>query len=308
MKKKKIIWAVNPFRDNKKFRTQTGGLATFIANRAGLTIEPTFVANPQEIRVTFEIASLDQRKMLTFASQKLEESLPRIPTRHRPSTHVLYQSDLSISSSAQKLCKYASQQRAKFILTATHAQGGVGLLGIGSFTQALLSYADVPVVAVNPSHYRLKPLKRILFATDFSAASRRAFLKLCELAYKLKAEIVVCNIFVHPTFWVPDISGIYPGVPNIWESKYLDKLRADLETKTDRFAKLALDRGIRATRCVEEIVSGSIYKAILDSAHNHHVDMIAVAAESGQFTRGVLGTTAQRLVHHSDVPVWVYRP
>ena len=308
MSRHMFLWAVNPFRDKESFRDKAGKLASFLSQKTKWQVEPVFVSDPSEIRITFELASLDKQKIVKFAEEKLEKVLKKWRPKGRLPARTLFQNELSVSASAVELSAHAKKKGGKLILSATHAKGGVGLFGIGSFTQALLSHSAVPVLSMNPDRYRPRPIKRILFATDFSRDSRKAFLKLCELAKSLEAEIIISHIFQHPVYWVPDTNFMYPGLPEFWESDFLKKVRPELQEECELFARPARSARIKVSCSVKSAASSSTFSAIIDDARAHRADMIALAAEGGAFARGVLGTTTQRVVHNSAVPVWVYRP
>lgn len=304
MKNGKVIWAVNPFREDKKTRNKAQLLVTEVVRRTGWTVQPTFVADPAEIRITLETASVDKHPIVRFAEERLRNSLP---PKWRASARILFQKELSVSASAIALSREAHKQRAALTLVSTRAKGGIGLFGMGSFTQALVSNSLVPVLSINPARYKPSHVRRILFATDFSKESRKALRKLSELARALKCEVIICHIYLYPAYWVVDPMLFQPAALPLVDERFMRETRADLEKRCEKLAAEVRGQGVKASVAVRESISNSVPGGILHEASKSRADMIALACQSGKFVRGVLGTTTQRLVHDSPLPVWTYR-
>ena len=81
--------------------------------------------------------------------------------------------------------------KADAIAVSTHSKEGMDHFLLGSFAETLIHHSTIPVIAVNP---RTKPhasCKNILFPTDLSAESRKAFLKMIPLAKSWEAKVTV---------------------------------------------------------------------------------------------------------------------
>jgi nucleotide-binding universal stress UspA family protein len=52
--------------------------------------------------------------------------------------------------------------------------------------------------------------------------------------------------------------------------------------------------------------AGAVYRSVLEKSLADRADLIAVAARSTPSDSSLFGSTAQDIIRHSQVPVWVY--
>jgi len=138
----------------------------------------------------------------------------------------------------------------------------------------------------------------VLLATDFQEISERAQLAATELAKSAGARVVVMHAYQVPVFGFMD--GAY--VPSAAE---LEKpLAASRDALSDIGAK------IEAEGVPVEVVlrDGEAAQAILDTLKERGCDLIVVGSHGrGLLARALLGSVAQRVLRHADVPVLVVR-
>lgn len=302
---KTILWSVSPFMGSKPYQAKSVAFVKNLSKSMGLPVQPAYVMSPSELRVGYELGSVEPRRMANFASDKLENFLDEAGADMLPA-RVVYENELSVSACAAKLASEAKRLGATMIVSSTRANHGVGLLGVGSFTQALLSASKVPVLTLNPTDRPISAPKRILFATDFGPSSRKSLRDTCRIAKAFGAEVVVFHAFFKPAPWIPDASGFYMGLPADWEKDYSSQVQSARLKKAEALAKVARRYGVKARVSVVETVA-SVHSALFRQAKREKADWIALASASGGFLRGVLGTTAQRVVHDAKVPVLVLK-
>jgi universal stress protein A len=139
-------------------------------------------------------------------------------------------------------------------------------------------------------------IKRILVATDFSAAANHALSHACELAGKFGAELHVLHVVVEP-FPVAgtDVALIRPGesVANM-----IQKAKLDLAANTK---ELPLPNG---TRQVTEVIVGDPIERILKYAEENQIDLMTLGTHGHRgLSHLLLGSVAEKIVRLAKCPV-----
>jgi nucleotide-binding universal stress UspA family protein len=98
---------------------------------------------------------------------------------------------------------FAQKQNADLIVMGTHGRHGFDRLTMGSVTEKVLRKAQCPVLVVRkPSHDFVSPgdaaqpvnLRKVVFCTDFSENSSRAFTYALSLAMEYNAELTLLHV------------------------------------------------------------------------------------------------------------------
>jgi len=98
---------------------------------------------------------------------------------------------------------FAEEQGVDLIVMGTHGRHGFDHLTMGSVAEKVLRKAHCPVLVVrNPAHDFVSPddvadpvgLKKLLFCTDFSDYSSRAFTYALSLAMEYNAELTLLHV------------------------------------------------------------------------------------------------------------------
>jgi nucleotide-binding universal stress UspA family protein len=140
----------------------------------------------------------------------------------------------------------------------------------------------------------------VVVGVDGSVASTRALAWALESAEQRHVPLTVLRA-VEP---VPPVYGYYPA----WETPqgFVPKLREHAEQDVaDQFAKCVADRGREPTVEVHLMADvGRPANVILD--HAKDADSIVVGRRgSGGFSRLLIGSVSNAVVHHAHVPVTV---
>jgi nucleotide-binding universal stress UspA family protein len=303
--KNQIAWMIDPFTDDPRLTQRGAALTQALSKASGLAIEPTYIVTPTELRISFPMDAGETKRMKAFATEKCRQS---IAARAWPSLmppRVIYGSQPGFSSGAAAASRHALRAGTELIVAATHSHGGTGLAGLGSFTNALLAKSKVPVLSVRGAAKANGAPKRILFATDFSPASTKAFIRLCSLARRTGSEVLICHVFFRPVAWyAPELA--YTLSPNDWEKDLVESALRDGQQRGQRLLALAKRRQVKAKFRILEAVDG-VAPTVIRAARRERADWIALAGEGGTIGQRILGTTAQKLVHTSPIPVWVHK-
>ncbi len=139
--------------------------------------------------------------------------------------------------------------------------------------------------------------KRVLLATDFSAASQAAFQAALLICRSFKADLYILNVFEYADANPPESGGLLLG---------LDSFYHDAKRSLD----LLIEDARRAGICCEgEIGSGMSYATILETADSRQIDLIVLGTRSIHgFERLVFGSTAEAVLRKAKIPVFTVGP
>ena len=197
---------------------------------------------------------------------------------------------------------------ASLVVMATRAAGAVGRAIQGSVADRLVRESPRPVVLVPPRAEYLGAkrieLRRVLVPLDGSLASLRVVPTLLSLSRAEALEFVLLQV-VRPE----RVGGhaMPPGTPTLGDEvhdggEWTHVGAAVAERRLGAVAERVSARGSRAeVRVVESADVGSV---IVDAIRNDLVEFIAMSTRGeGGLRRLVLGSVAEHVVRHSEVPV-----
>lgn len=139
-------------------------------------------------------------------------------------------------------------------------------------------------------------MKKILFPTDFSAASESAFIYALGFAQAMKAEIVTLGAYkVNRHVYNED-----PGYPEMNELGEFENFRDELPNLHDTVHKY----GAESIKITHRLESGPVVESILKAAEAEKPDCIIMGTGGVEdFYETVTGTTTQNVMAGARVPV-----
>jgi nucleotide-binding universal stress UspA family protein len=140
-------------------------------------------------------------------------------------------------------------------------------------------------------------VKKILVPTDFSETSERALDAAIAFAKTLRADIELVHVFVEPTYVLPPPVEMATFPFDMGE--IMSKVQKHLDGEQER---------VRATGvpCKNTTLTGRAAPEIVAYAKEVGADMIVMGTHGrGGFEHALLGSVAERVVHHSPCPVLV---
>jgi universal stress protein A len=146
--------------------------------------------------------------------------------------------------------------------------------------------------------------RRILVPVDYSEHSRTSVLAAAELAKELGASIDIVHVWDRPTYVSDAVMVRRPGE----EHRSLSELIRENAEKdmNDFLATLQIPEGVRATH---RMCSGEPAQKLVEEARSGGYDLIVVGTHGrAGVLHLLLGSTAERLVRLSPVPVLVVPP
>lgn len=145
-----------------------------------------------------------------------------------------------------------------------------------------------------------RPVKTVLAATDFSECSDDAIAWARHLAGQHGARLVVHHALAPPQ-GAPAFPELVPYPPELHEH-----YRKAAEERLEQAAEAARRDGLDAT---VDLQVGPAVSTIMMAAQKHEADVIVTGTRGLSGLRHVLlGSTAERLVQHSKVPVLAVHP
>jgi nucleotide-binding universal stress UspA family protein len=185
-------------------------------------------------------------------------------------------------------------ESASIVVMGTHHHGLIRRLLAGSVTEDMLRKMPVPVLIVS-SDARSEALSRILFATDLTESSRDGFQFALDLARTVGSHLMVLHV-IEP---IPLAYGSAISSINIQEDKKLL-----IEDARRRLAGLESDGARQGVVVVSELAEGIASERILEAAENSAAELIVLTIHhKGLIERALLGTTAERVVRDTRLPV-----
>ena len=159
----------------------------------------------------------------------------------------------------------------------------------------------------------LPQIKKILYATDLKEhGSKEAFRMAVSMAMTHNAQLVVIHVMESLSSAMVGILSNSMSDEDLEEfkTKGYDHLKNELQKRLDEFCEEECpndDHSFPGGEPETVIVEGDPSVVILKEAEKYEVDLIIMGtrthSEIGQF---FLGSVANKIIHHSKVPVMVY--
>ena len=191
-------------------------------------------------------------------------------------------------SPAKKIVEIAESERTDLIVMGKKGQSALEKLLIGSAASHVLRHSPVPILITKKRHPPRR-IKTILVPTDFvkeEDAER-------ELAWKLARGFGASLTFLY----VLELFG--------HEFRMVDHM---FKSALDKFQKRAHRAG-RGISVSKDVVHASHAAAGIDEySREHRFDLIVMATCARGLGRFFLGSTTEKVIAHTDTPVFVLPP
>lgn len=200
----------------------------------------------------------------------------------------------------------ATSADCDLIVMGTHAREGLNRLLMGSVSERVSRVAKVPVLLLRGEEG--KPpgamFKRILVPIDGSKSSTLALEKAKEIALKLEAQIHLVYVVPDAPLPIADSFGTYSAF--------------DYPALSESFETIGKEILARAAEMLKPLVPSiwlrhahgqQIQNLILETAEANQIDLIVLGTHGyGGLNLLLLGSVAQAVSHHANVPVLLVRP
>jgi nucleotide-binding universal stress UspA family protein len=141
--------------------------------------------------------------------------------------------------------------------------------------------------------------RRILYATDFSPASRPAFARALELGKQPRTKLLVLHVLMPPS----------PFLGNRLPSSYLElETRAKGNAARQMAAMTTTVRQVGIKKGMSKLVAGAPAEQIIRQARRWRADLIVMGTHGRSgFGRTFMGSVADRVLRGAACPVLTVR-
>ena len=295
-----IVWAVEPFlKEKRKVRTLLAAMDLWRGTTPAEII-PVAVLSPLDLNWPVELVAPLGDQLYEMAQRSLVPVLEKIENEPLSEPRILLQSDSSVRLAAETLFKFAKKEKAEIIAVNTRARRGIGRLG--SFAERLIALSPIPVLAVNPATSIPGRISRVLFPTDYSSKSKKAFEKVVAWAARWNASITLFHRFDAPirASFTAQETGLGMNAELI--RRLYDDARRDQKKQSEKWLSIAHGAGAPC-ECVVSESEDNVADQILKAAKTCHADLIAMATHRGPIAQAILGSVARDVLVNSHRPV-----
>jgi len=229
-----------------------------------------------------------QRSNIRYAQSLLDDLVKDLPVE---SEIVIRQ-----GKPAEMISRLASDQQVDMVIAATHGKAGFKRILLGSVTEKLIKTLHCPLLVLPPREHDFPStaafeMKKILIGCDFSSDSSLAFDYGLSLAQEFQAALYLSHV-IKPSLYKDEREG-------------LNQLRSRLEKTLDGMVPEAC----RDWCTIETaVLDGEPYQALMSYASEQGIDMIVLGIRGHTlFEKLLVGSTTDRLIRHSPVPVLAVR-
>ena len=146
----------------------------------------------------------------------------------------------------------------------------------------------------------MKRLRRILHATDFSAASKRALDMAVEFAKQNKAELLLVHVLV------PHVA--YPADTDADPEIYIELERSARRQAQSSIAALVAKLKRAKVKATAVLLKGTAHGQIVRAAKNRRADMIVIGTHGRTgISKLLMGSVAGRVIAEASCPVLTVR-
>jgi len=292
-------------------------VATDFSDSAAAALEwAVDLANAHEAKIVLahaietELPALAESagRINTFVREKLEAAGKRLTD-----AHVLAQTEYDQGRPWRVIADIASKAHADLIVVGTHTKSKFRMLG--RVVDRLIRTTSIPVLvhragaddarkdASERARETTLGIRTVVAATDFSD----------EATLALKTAMGLLSVSIESA-QPPIRLVLFHAVPakNIYDfhtPAYYPAYWGDMERVANAELKTLADKWRSDQLQVEtKLLRGNASEAILDEAHAIQADLIAIGTvgRSG-LSRFLMGSVAQRVLHHANCPVLVVR-
>ncbi len=301
---KKIIWAADPLED-KQLRNHSIQVLRDLSKRTGATIEPVYVLS--DGLLSLSVSKVDLEKHFKAGSQRaLNQLVSQAKLAKAAKATVLVSAPSSRGAAADALDRYARSRKADLILVNSHGRHGLKRVMMGSFAETLTLHAKTPVLISGPKNKHSSKLDHILFPTDFSRESKKAFVRVQGFAEKLGARITIFYVVLNPVeLFVQSGVGLLGG-GFVTTQGYVKQVHVRQKKQAAEWAASAVAKGLVVDTAFD-LDSSSVILSILEYARKKKPGMIAMASESSAVTAALLGSIGRGVAREASCPVLFLR-
>lgn len=304
---KKILWAVDAFQPDQEALFNTARQVAAFASSFGAAVEVAFAYHIPQLFMDKRSFKIFQAPYLREAEDTLEEVRDKLKGVKSSCRVLANEPGKRGRDEVSMLLDRAKKGKFDLIAVATHGRGAVMKFFIGSFADGLMMSSKLPLLVLGP---HLKPGRRkigsVLFPTDFSKSSGKAFSALVDDAARMKFAVRVVNgivnEFIPPVASDAVLMGDYYPVGDNQFQRNVERSRALLKNMLAPCRR----RGVKASGDIYGS-GGRVSDIIAEAAEKRGADLIVMTSRASHSPRESLGSVTRKTVRKAPAPVLVIR-
>ena len=209
-------------------------------------------------------------------------------------------------SIAESLEDYVERTGTDLVVMTSHGRGGVGRMVLGNVADQLVHRLHVPVLVLRPEEKKQKgptpEARRLLVPLDGSAVAASILDQAVTYARLTGSELLLVSVvqpvpvLLPPFLWPPERLTQSPEQRELEARRYLESVKHRLRAE-----------GLTVQTRVTE--SSKVAREILRLAQKEECSLIAMATHGASgLDRMMLGSVADQVVRHAEIPVLLLRP
>ena len=301
---KKIVWALDPFAKDQELWSKTSDLLNFLSESSGQKIQPVYVLSPDGFNWTGDFSEPWVDKFKPMAIKAMQQVIKSIELKNCLEPEVAVHPELSLKGDVKKLIDYSRRHAAQLVVLNTHSRTGLDRFFLGSFAETAILESNLPLLIVNSQTEVTKSVKKVLFATDLSDESKKAFERILPQLQTWKASLRIFHKLPDPIEPVIQTGVHIAGGGWVSVQQYLNKESEERMKSCEKLKEKATKLGIETSICIDES-PGFVVDAIEKEAENSDSDIIALGAHSGPVSTLLIGSIGRQLVRVANRPVWI---
>lgn len=299
LSKKKLIWAIDPFGD-AKVQAPAATLARSLDDRVEMEVvyvhgRSGFPVESDERAIRFGLVDAEDRIEKIFRDLKFS---PRRPPK------IIAHNSQYVRSDVRALVSYAKKAKACAVLVSTNARAGFMRQALGSFAETLILESSIPTMIVNPKAKVESRPGTILFPTDFSDLSWKAFQQVVSFAKATKATVRIFHQYQGDAQSVPQEVAYFRNDRWLEGDRLLDSGLQRVKLKLKKWMAWTKKQHVKCDHIIKFGLR-NIADATLEEAKREKVWLIAMATVTGPIAAQFLGSNARWIVRAANCPVWV---
>lgn len=230
-----------------------------------------------------------------LASLHFEKAEPRIRIRVGEAA--------SGRAAVEQVIAAALSDRASLIAVCSRGRSAAGRLFFGSFTETLIEHSPLPVLVI-PEQFHCVSSERdrvLFFATDFTDASKRAFLAtLEEPPFSKQRMILFSGVYLNVLTLQPETFAS-PTQEYFSESEAWALEQSRSWQEAARLKQMDVDVIIQ-----NEGVTNSVAEFLMKEATDRQADLVVLSTTKGPISSLTEGSTARNAIRSRALPVLIY--
>ena len=245
-----------------------------------LSVEPDTFFEAEELSILLEL----EKELQKEAKEKLEKYASDLSSKGYNVETIVEVGDIT-----DTILDLVEEKNIDLLVIGSHKKGLIDKLILGSVSQKLINKSPISTLVIKGKP--IEKLEKLLVGYDFLLGSKEALLTAEEIAALTKGEIFIVHADTDIKF--AHIKSVYKTIEEK-KKQMLQEIVSDLSSK-----------GISA---FFEIVKGQVVESILEEIKKYDPDLVILGKrKSFPIRRLFLGTTAQKIVENTPLPVLIVR-